>query len=155
MNIRMLGPAAAGGLILGVAGLLAAACGSDSTDTTAAAIAGITWLDAQPFHEFEVELSEEGTVPATAATIARKAQATLELTDWPSPLQSDARKLSALMDAFADELEKDTVDIEAAKKASTDAHNAWHDFSHNVWDHFQEKAGVSTGHGDDDHSRDD
>ncbi|MGD9932248.1 MAG: hypothetical protein AB7T37_00880 [Dehalococcoidia bacterium] len=152
MKTRQFAPALAAGLVLAMAGLVAAACGSGGTDPSMAAIAGITYLDSQPFHEFEVELTEKGTVPATAGTVARKAQAVLELTDWPSAVESDAKKLAALMGTFADEVEKDTVDVEAAKKASTDAHNAWHEFSHNVWDHLQEEAGVASGHGDDDHS---
>ena len=152
MKIRQFAPAVAAGLILATAGLLAGACSSDSSDPNMAAIAGITYLDSQPFHEFEVELTDEGTVPATAATVARKAQAVLELTDWPSAVKSDAEKLAALMDTFADELEKDTVDIEATKKASTDAHNAWHEFSHNVWGELQGEAGVGGDHGGDDHS---
>ena len=152
MKIRQAAPAVAVGLVLAAAGIVAGACSSDSSDPNLAAIAGITYLDSQPFHEFEVELTEEGTVPATAATVARKAQTVLELTDWPSGVESDAKKLAALMDTFADELEKDTVDLDATKKASTDAHNAWHEFSHKVWDELQDEAGVGGDHADDGHT---
>ena len=154
MNIRKIVPVLAGGVAIALATLAAGGCSNDSnsTDTTAAAIAGITFLDAQSFHAFKTELTDEGTVPATAASVARKSQAVLELTDWPEAVKDDAKQLAELMDTMADELEKDTVDIEAAKTATSNAHNAWHEFSHLVWDTLQGEAGITGGEdGHDDH----
>ena len=121
-----------------------AACGdySDSDTSASAVISGISILDAAGFHAIDESINDDGEVPADAATVARKAQTIVNLTDWPDDLDGDADSLEGIFASLATELEKDEPDMTAAGELATQAHDGLHDFSHEVWAHLEQEAGI-------------
>ena len=68
------------------AGLFAAACSDDSESDSSAMISGISILDAAGFHGIDETINDDRDIPADAATVARKAQTIVNLTEWPEDL---------------------------------------------------------------------
>lgn len=119
-----------------------AACGEDKgSGGDAALITAITALDNAGLHEIEVELQTTGTPPGDAQATALRMQSIVKLTEWPSDLKAPAGKLADLLGQMAAALAG--ADQARAKEATTNAHNAAHDFSFAAWTHLQKKAGVA------------
>jgi hypothetical protein len=135
--------------IVALAALAAAGCGDSSTSSSAKnaqAISAVNILDNAGLHEIDDQISNQNTVPPTADTTATHLQAVLLLTEWPtSQLKDDAKKLADKMATLATALNTDKPDMKAAGAAAHDVHETEHDFSHEVWDYLQSKAGVKAG----------
>jgi hypothetical protein len=134
---------------LAVAGLVfAAACGSggDSEASKDAAILNaVNIMDNAGLHEMDEAINDDKEIPANARTTAQQLQAITNLTEWPDELESQAEALAAIFGEFAAAIEGDSPDIVKAAEASKRAHDAQHDFSHEVWKYLYEKGGVETG----------
>ena len=137
------------GIVLAALSALAfvafAACGSDTSDATknAAAISAIDMIDKAGLHDLDTAINKDGTVPATARTTALHLETVAILTEWPTKqIKDDAKKLADALDALADALNSATPDLKKAGAAATDVHEKSHDFSKEVWDYLDGKAGM-------------
>jgi hypothetical protein len=131
-----------------VGGILAAGCSGDG-ESEATANAGvvnaINILDNGGLHAIDESINKDKTIPATAKTTAQKLQAVTELTEWPDELQDEADALAKVFADMVTALNGDSPDMTKAGEAAKKAHDAQHDFSHEVWAHLYEEAGISTG----------
>ena len=57
-------------------------------------------------------------------------------------MKDDAKKLADALGALAAATDSATPDLKAAGAASMDVHEKSHDFSREVWDYLQAKAGI-------------
>jgi hypothetical protein len=131
------------------AGLFAASCNSDdSGDGDTAVISAISILDSAGLHDIDDAISEEQEIPATAKATAQKLQAVMELTEWPSELEDDAEALSAIFAEMVTAVDGESPDLAKAGEAAKKAHDAHHEFSHDVWAYLYEEAGIAGGEGD-------
>lgn len=148
------------GALLTVAGsmLLAAACSSsdkaDATPSTTATeasnatsnapavISAINILDNAGLHEFDQSIAG-GTVPPTAQNTVTHLLAVLKLTPWPDDLKDQAANMTSVMQTYVQQLNTNTPDMTALAKASHNAHEGEHDFSHDVWDWLYKEAGIN------------
>lgn len=124
--------------------LFAAACGDDDSGLPANAevINAIDILDSAGLHDMEESITDQRTIPATTKTTMEKLQAVINLTSWPDGLESKAKALSGLFADLAIAVDGDNPDMTKAAEAATRAHDGWHDFSHQVWEHLYEESGV-------------
>ena len=122
-----------------------AACGSDTTAATknAAALSAINMIDKAGLHDLDTAINKDGNVPATARSTAMHLQTAALVTEWPTKqIKDDARKLADALGTLADALNSATPDHKKAGAASTDVHEKSHDFSKEVWDYLDGKAGI-------------
>ena len=139
-------PFAALVLLSGAVLLVASACSdSDSSSGDAEIINAINILDTAGLHDIDESISTDKTIPPTARTTAQKLQAVTELTEWPDDLQDDADSLVVVFKDMAAALDGDAPDMTKAGEAAKKAHDAQHDFSHDVWAHLYSEAGIETG----------
>ncbi len=133
---------------------LLGACGDDDDDAEAAGadtsnavsvVSGISFLDKAGLHDIDTSINEEKTVPGDARTTALKAASVTKLTAWPADLQDEASALGQIFAEMAAALDGDSPDMAAAGAAATKAHDAQHDFSHEVWQWVYGEAGIETG----------
>jgi len=126
--------------------LLATACGGDDDDDDDAADVAnaISILDNAGLHEIDESIKNDREIPADAKSTVQKLQAVTELTDWPDELQAEADALADIFGEFVTALSPATPDLDRAAEASKKAHDAEHEFSHEVWKHLYEEAGIST-----------
>jgi hypothetical protein len=130
---------------LALAAVALTACGSDTSAATknAAAISAINMIDKAGLHDLDTAINKDGTVPATARTTALHLQTVALLTEWPSKqMKDDAKKLADALGALADATNSATPDLKKAGAAATDVHEKAHDFSKEVWDYLDGKAGI-------------
>ncbi len=139
MKLRLILAAAA---VFGTAALLSSACGG-SSNSNSDVIAGISYIDTAGLHEMNEEIVNTGKIPADAHTVAVKLQTVTLLTEWPDDLDSQAKALAALFGEMAKALDAGNPDVKKVEEATTKAHDGWHDFSHEVWDHLAKEAKVS------------
>ena len=144
---RRFGWLAVGAFAIGA--LAFAACGDSGTTTAAKnaqAASAINILDNAGLHEIDDSITNQNTVPPTADTTATHLQTVLLVTEWPtSQLSDDAKKLAGKLGTLATALNTDKPDMKAAGAAAHDVHESEHDFSHEVWEYLQSKAGVKAG----------
>lgn len=126
---------------------LAAACGGD--DDAAAADSGTTpvitaiaFLDSLGLHSIDDAINKDRTIPAGAAAKARKGQAVVKATEWPTELSSKADALAAILGEMAEALEGSSPDLDKAGAAAKKAHDAEHEFSDAAWAWIFKQAGV-------------
>ena len=130
---------------LALAAVAFAACGSGTSDATKneAAISTINIIDKAGLHDLDTAINKDGNVPATARTTALHLQIAALLTEWPTKqMKDDAKKLADSLGALADALNSATPDLKKAGAAATDVHEKSHDFSKEVWDYLDGKAGM-------------
>lgn len=138
--------------LLAAGALFLASCSDDDGGSggNAEVINAINILDKAGLHDLDESINTDKEIPANALTTARQLQAVTALTEWPDDLQSKAAALEKIFEEFAAAVDGDNPDVAKAGEASKKAHDAQHDFSHEVWEHLHEEAGISTG-GSDDH----
>jgi hypothetical protein len=124
--------------------------GSGAAGSTLDVVSAIDFIDGAGLHGIDVSINEEDEIPASAASTARKVQAVTLLAAWPADLQGAATTLAGIFGTLAEALEAEEPDMAAAGEAAKNAHDAQHDFSHDVWAYLQEEAGIEA-HGDDGH----
>jgi hypothetical protein len=138
-----------------VALVLASACSGDDSGEGSPAIeivAAIQFIDGAGFHGIDESVNSERTIPATAASTARKAQAVVRLAPWPEELAHEAETLAQIFADLATELEKESPDLAVAGQLAARAHDGQHDFSAAVWRYLRTEAGqevASAGSGHD------
>ena len=135
-----------------VAAISAVACGdSDSSSTEPEVINALNILDKAGLHDIDTQIGANKTIPSNASTTFQQLQAVTLLTEWPTKdLQTQAKALAAIFGEAAAATDGANPDMTAAAAASKKAHDGEHDFSHEVWDHLYEKAGIKGA--DDGHS---
>ena len=139
----------AAGLLVIIGGILAASCrdhvGSGGSTDNANVLNAINILDKAGLHGIDDSINKDRTIPASARTTAQQLQAVTSITEWPSDLEDEADALAEVFEAMAAALEGGTPDLTKAGEAAAKAHDAQHDFSHEVWEYLYEKGGVETG----------
>lgn len=139
-------------LTLAVA-ITAVACGDSDGGSNAdqEVITSITILDRAGLHDLDTQISTNKTIPSNASTTFQQLQTVTLLTDWPTKdLQAKSKELAAIFGEAAAATDGTNPDMTRASVASKKAHDGEHDFSHEVWDHLYEKAGIKGA--DDGHS---
>ena len=137
----------------GLAVLFAIALGlvawSDSENARGdiAVVSTISLIDKAGLHTFDEALNKDGKIPATARTTALQLQTATLLTEWPNEFTSKSKALATILGDFAKSLEGENPDVKKAGEAAKKAHDAAHDFTHEVWAHLYEEAGVQAGSG--------
>ncbi|MBI5947723.1 MAG: hypothetical protein HY875_06270 [Chloroflexi bacterium] len=123
------------------------ACGGSSSNDSGV-IAGISYIDGAGLHEMNETIVNTGKIPADAQTVAIRLQTVTLLTDWPGELDKQAKALAALFGEMAKELDSASPDLKRVETAVTNAHDGWHDFSHDVWLYLagQAKVGGAESH---------
>ena len=135
-------------LLLAV-GIFASACSDDSGGGgNAEVINAINIMDKAGLHDIDESINNDKEIPANALTVARQVRAVIALTEWPDDLQSQADALEKIFEEFETVLAAEQPDMAKAAESSKKAHDAEHDFSHDVWAHLYEEAGISTEGGD-------
>lgn len=134
-----------------LAGFAGVACGDETETSNSDVVAAINILDDAGLHAIDESISKDKTIPATAQSTFQKLQAVTLLTDWPKEFDSQAKSLAAILGAAAAAVDGDKPDMTKATEASKKAHDAEHDFSHELWDHLYGEAGIKSG---DDHHTD-
>ncbi len=129
----------------------AVACGGDSEETsTADVISAISIMDSAGLHEIDESIDNDKTIPGDAQSTAEKLQAIALLTEWPTKdLETQATNLAKILGEMASALDSENPDMAKVAQAVQKAHDAEHDFSHEVWKHLHEEAGM--GHSDGGH----
>ena len=108
-------------------------------------------LDKAGLHDIDTQISTNKTVPSNASTTFQQLQTVTLLTEWPTKdLQTKSKALAAIFGEAAAATDGANPDLTKAAAASKKAHDGEHDFSHEVWDHLYEKAGIKGA--DDGHS---
>ncbi len=140
---------AASALVLLVGVLFLTACGEDAdAEGSSAVLNAINILDRAGLHDLDDSINVDKTVPGNARTTAQQLQAVTSLTEWPtSDLESQAEVLAGIFAELAEALDGDNPDLTVAGEAAKKAHDAEHDFSHDVWEYLYEEAGVTVGEG--------
>jgi hypothetical protein len=129
---------------LALAGVALSACGSETSAASknAAALSAVDMIDKAGLHEMDTAI-RAGNVPATARITALHLQTAVLVTDWPTKqMKDDAKKLAAACGTLAVATDSATPDMKVVAAASMDVHEKFHDFSKEVWDYLQLKAGV-------------
>ncbi|MBI5288652.1 MAG: hypothetical protein HY873_06735 [Chloroflexi bacterium] len=127
--------------------LLATACGDSATTENSAQQSDIQALQDRiqrnemlysnlqlqglPLHDLNETLVNDGKVESNFLPTTRSVIRIVGLTNWNGTLQPDATKLQDHAIELIHVLE--SGDIEAAKTASTDMHEQWHQFTVKVW----------------------
>lgn len=159
-HLRFKAALACGALaIVGGSMLLAAACSSsgnaDATPTAKATqtaspasdapavISAINILDNAGLHGFDQSIAA-GTVPPTAQNVVTELLAIVKLTPWPDALANQAKNMTGVLQTYVTQLNTNTPDMTTLATASHNAHEAEHDFSHDVWDWIYTQAGMNT-----------
>lgn len=131
-----------------IGGLFAAGCnssGDSEASRDAAVLNAINILDKAGLHDMDTGINEDKEIPANARTTAQQLQAVTNITEWPDGLESRADALAAIFAELAAAVDGDNPDIAKAGEAAKKAHDAQHDFSHDVWEYLYEQGDVSTG----------
>lgn len=132
--------------VLAAAMFASVACGSDDASTSNSdVVAVISLMDNAGLHDLDESISKDKTIPATAQSTFQKLQAVTLLADWPKEFESQAKALAAIFGEAAAAVDGEKPDLVKAAEASKKAHDAEHDFSHDLWAHLYEEAGVKTG----------
>jgi hypothetical protein len=137
---------AAGLLIAGL--FMAASCGDDdaSSGGDAEVLNAINILDKAGLHGLDEAINEDKEIPSNARTTAQQLQAITNLTEWPTDdLESEADALAKIFGELAAAVDGENPDLAKAGEAATKAHDAQHDFSHDVWQYLYEKGDVEVG----------
>jgi len=144
---RNIAVVAAGLCLVALSAVALDACGGDDDggSSESGIIIAITTLDKAGLHGIDTSISTDQTIPATARTTALQLQSITLLTDWPKEMRGAAKALAAVFGEMAAVLDGDKPDLAKAGAAARKAHDAEHDFSHEVWDHLYDKAGVKPG----------
>lgn len=140
-------------LLTVVSAVAATACsdsdGGSSADTDV--INAINILDKAGLHDLDTQIGTNKTIPSNASTTFQQLQTVTLLADWPTKdLETKAKALAAIFGEAAAATDGTNPDMTRAAEASKKAHDGEHDFSHEVWDHLYEKAGIKGA--DDGHS---
>lgn len=136
--------------LLVLAALAGAACGGDddSGGGNAEVINAINIMDKAGLHDLDTQISTNKTIPSNASTTFQQLQSVALLTEWPTKdLETKAKALAAIFGEAAAATGASTPDMAKAGEASKKAHDGEHDFSHEVWEHLYEEAGVTAGGG--------
>ena len=139
---------AAIGVSVVVAAMLAA-CGGGSSSSDSDVASAIDFLDKAGLHGIDESINTDRQVPANAETVFLHAQTVTLLTDWPSEFEDEANALAQTFADAAAAVATDNPDMAKAGEAATKAHDAEHEFSHNIWAHLQSEAGVASAGGED------
>lgn len=122
-------------------------CGDDAGAGTTEVMSAIAYMDAAGLHEID-ESVKANTIPGNAQSTAEKLQAVALLTDWPTgDLDKMATNLAKIFGDMSAALEGEKPDMARVSEAVRKAHDAEHDFSHEVWNHLYKEAGLG-GHED-------
>lgn len=136
----------AGLLVAGA--FLAASCGDDDGGSggDAEVLIAINILDKAGLHGIDEAINKDRQIPSNARTTALQLQAITNLTEWPTDdLESQAEALARIFAELAAAVDGENPDLAKAGEAATKAHDAEHDFSHDVWEYLYEKGGVEVG----------
>ena len=128
--------------IASLSAILLVACGEESEGGNAEIAAAVSIMDGAGLHAIDESLNTKKEVPATAKNTALHMQTLVLVTEWPSDLKEPAKKLAALFGTLAESLGAAQPDLAKAGPAARAAHDAAHDFSHEVWDHLAKEAGL-------------
>ncbi|MBK7329579.1 MAG: hypothetical protein IPI85_11015 [Dehalococcoidia bacterium] len=125
--------------------LLTAACDGGASESAANAdvINAVNILETSGLHEMDEAVKKDGSISPDAKTTAERLQTIVLLTEWPKDLQPQARALAALFAEMARVVEGD--DKAKAGDAIKKAHDGYHDFTHGVWEHLYDEAGLTSG----------
>ncbi len=133
------------GAVLAVVALGAVACGDSGDDASSEpdVINAINILDKAGLHDLDTQIGTNKTIPSNASTTYQQLQSVTLLTEWPTKdLQTKAKALAAIFGEASAATGGSTPDMAKAADAAKKAHDGEHDFSHEVWDHLYEKAGI-------------
>ncbi len=155
------------GLILMIAGGLAAACSSDTDDLEAriealesgsglgnqiseletqiernGMVATLNVLDDAGFHELNIAIDTDGVAPSGTVGLIRSALRAVAATSWPDDLGEDAASLQEKLSVFLTSLSNESADV---VDTSLVAHDGYHDFTDRAWSHLAEGVGLSEG----------
>ena len=125
-----------------------AACGDDddSADSHASGnaevLSAISIIDSAGIHEIDESINTDKTIPPTAKVTADKVHTILNLTAWPNELKPQANALAELFGDLSAALDGDNPDLAKAGEATKKAHDGYHEFSHEVWQHLYAAAGI-------------
>jgi hypothetical protein len=131
-----------------LASLAFVACGDDDDDGdsgtsgNAEVLNAISIIDGAGMHGIDESINTDKTIPTTARTTAQKMQAVANFTAWPADLESQGKALAGIFGELAAALEGESPDLTKAGEAAKKAHDAQHDFSHDVWEHLYKAGGV-------------
>ena len=134
--------------LLFVGAVLTSSCGEDgaSSGGDAEVLNAINILDKAGLHGLDEAINEDKEIPSNARTTAQQLQAITNLTKWPTDdLESQADALAKIFGELAAAVDGENPDLAKAGEAATRAHDAQHDFSHDVWEYLYEKGGVQVG----------
>lgn len=122
--------------------LAAAGCsgGTSEASATADVVSAISVIDNAGLHEIDQAVKNNEPIPGDSKTVAEKLHAVTLLTDWPKDLDAQAKAFAAILGEMAAKAEDPNRATAAA--AITKAHDAWHEFSYDVWQHLYEEAGI-------------
>lgn len=136
-----------------LASLAFAACGDDddSSDSgpsaNAEVLSAINIIDTAGIHEIEESINTDKTIPPTAKVTADKVHTVLNLTNWPNELKPQANALAALFGEMSAALDGDKPDLAKAGAITKKAHDGYHEFSHEVWQHLYAAGGIKASSG--------
>ena len=132
-----------------VGSLFAAGCGSSDSEASSDAqiLNAINILDKAGLHDIDDSINDDKTIPANAKSTAQQLQAVTAITEWPDDLQDEADALEKVFEEMVAALPAENPDLAKAGEAAKKAHDAQHDFSHDVWAYLYEQGGVATGEG--------
>lgn len=121
------------------------ACGRDDDKASANAniASAIAILDSAGMHEIDESVNIKKEIPPTAQNTALHMQTVILVTEWPSGLKEPAKKMAALFGTMADTLDTPQPDMAKVGPAVKAAHDAQHDFSHEVWEQLAREAGLT------------
>lgn len=127
-------------------------CGGDEeTSNDQDLILAVRALDEAGFHDIWVSITQDGEIPATAETTARKMQALVAVTKWPDELADGADRLEVALGEMAAALSATNANADQAGPSAQAAHDLEHLFSATVWEYIYEEADIADGDGDSHH----
>lgn len=110
-------------------------------------ILAINALDGAGFHDISVAINEDGEIPATAVTTARKMQALVKSTEWPDELGDGADALEQALSEMASAIGAANASPESAGEIAERVHDVEHDFSGEVWAYIYGETDIESGAG--------
>jgi hypothetical protein len=94
-------------------------------------VATLNSLDAVGFHDIDDELQAASEIPAGALGSIRMARQVAVSTAWPEDLKEQSDALVASLQEMETALDGD--DLETAKGAATEVHDAFHELEHHAY----------------------
>ncbi|MEO8541331.1 MAG: hypothetical protein ABI577_16435 [bacterium] len=142
--IRRMPPFALLAALVALAAFASAACSNDkdASSTNVEVLNAINILDKAGLHDLDTAIANK-TIAANATTTYQQLQTIVLVTEWPnSDLKAKAKTLAAVFGDASSATAGATPDQAKASTAAHNAHEAEHDFSHEVWDYLYGKAGI-------------